>query len=364
MDGPKGLGVQSSTLLSSRHRNKVSTLGSSPQPGNPLWESVHEDHRKRLIRYAKARRRSRSMAEWLRTNGPNDPATATRARAIGDCGSYLVFRKLLAKDETHLHAASFCRSHLLCPFCAIRRAAKYVGAYADRLVHYATAHRYERVLFVTLTVADGPDLAERFKHLHEAVRSLMARRRKSRSKSSRNVSSMQCVQGGVGAYEIKRGRNSGEWHPHYHGIWICNSKLDFASFQQEWEEITKDSKFVHVKHLDEWMAFAGGLMTFDEYSDALPRAFVEVFKYPLKFSDLSYADNWASFVTLKGRRLVAGFGCLRGVKVEETLTDSAVDWDSEEFIELCYLFVGGEYSQVSSQECRRERSAVIERGAL
>jgi hypothetical protein len=50
------------------------------------------------------------------------------------CGNYLLFRDYYTVGKVRLHAASFCKKHLLCPLCAIRRGAKMVKAYMDRLL--------------------------------------------------------------------------------------------------------------------------------------------------------------------------------------------------------------------------------------
>ena len=47
------------------------------------------------------------------------------------CGDYLLFRHFFTVDKVKLHAAQFCKAHLLCPLCAIRRGAKALAAYLD-----------------------------------------------------------------------------------------------------------------------------------------------------------------------------------------------------------------------------------------
>ena len=42
---------------------------------------------------------------------------------------------------------------------------------------------------------------------------------------------------------------------------------------------------------------------------------MEVFKYAVKFSDLSLDDNWHAAQLLKGKRLLNSFGLFRGVEV-------------------------------------------------
>ena len=93
------------------------------------------------------------------------------AKRVHGCGDYLLFRHFFTIDAVKLHAASFCMKHLLCPLCAIRRGAKALGAYLDRFEAIKRTSGHLRPFLVTLTVKDGPDLRERFKHLHDSQRS-------------------------------------------------------------------------------------------------------------------------------------------------------------------------------------------------
>ncbi|WP_430930393.1 hypothetical protein, partial [Pseudomonas aeruginosa] len=58
---------------------------------------------------------------------------AVKARAgLSACGEWLHFREYYTVDKIRLHAASFCKQHLICPLCAIRRGAKSLAAYLAR----------------------------------------------------------------------------------------------------------------------------------------------------------------------------------------------------------------------------------------
>jgi plasmid rolling circle replication initiator protein Rep len=102
--------------------------------------------------------------------------------------------------------------HLFCPLCAIRRGAKAMKAYLDRWEVIPSRKNGSEAVLVTLTVKNGDDLAERFKHLHRSQRELWKRRHRGRG------SVLDGVVGAVWSYEVKRGQNSGDWHPHLHMI--------------------------------------------------------------------------------------------------------------------------------------------------
>ena len=123
--------------------------------------------------------------------------------------------------------------------------------------------------------------------------------------------------------EVKRGKNSGLWHPHVHMIWLCEDTPSASQLSKEWVGITGDSYIVDVREF---------------YGESVVDGFLEVFKYALKFSDMELADNWEAFQTLKAKRLVDNFGLFRGVQVPDDLTDDDID---DEYIMLLYRFVRG-----------------------
>jgi hypothetical protein len=211
--------------------------------------------------------------------------------------------------------------HLLCPLCAIRRGAKALGAYLPRYEAVRASRPDLRPFLVTLTVKDGPDLAERFKHLHTSQRALWMRKHRGRG------SVLDLVEAAVWSYEVKRGSGSGLWHPHLHMVAMAPAAPDAAQLACEWQAITGDSFIVDVRPINEADPASG---------------FLEVFKYALKFSDMDPADTWAAHLVLSGRRLVASAGLFRGVEIPDDLADEPLD--GLPFVELFYRYLAGGYA--------------------
>lgn len=269
----------------------------------------------RLSRYSKAHHRAVEMAHYAAAHDE----VKISAKLEG-CGTHLLFRHYYTVDKVRLHAAYFCKKHLLCPLCAIRRGAKMVKAYMDRLQVILAQNPNLKPYLVTLTVKDGEDLGERFKHLSRSVQMLHKAR-----VTPRMYSEACKADGAVWSYEFKRGQNSGLWHPHVHAVWLCETPPDQEALSQQWKAITKDSFIVDVR-------------PFHEGQDVL-NGFLEVFKYAVKFSDLPLADNWHGFQTLAGKRLIASFGSFRGIEVPEELTDEGLD--DLPYVEMMYRFIYG-----------------------
>jgi hypothetical protein len=269
------------------------------------------------------------MAEYAMARGEKDIWIK-----LSGCGNYLLFREYYTKDIVRLHAAQFCKLHLLCPLCAVRRAVKTMKAYKDR--YDVLRHQFPgaRLSFVTLTVKDDEDLKKVFMHLVKSYRHLVDGRRRARSKHSEFK---KCL-AAVWSYEVKRGKNSGLWHPHVHILVMHYDDLDQAALSKQWHEVTADSMIVDIRPVSDPDEDIGG--------------FCEVFKYALKIDSLPFDDNWHAYTTLKGKRLVASFGEFRGVEVPEALTDEPLD--SLPFVEHFYKYLPGEgYSYARKPEGTR-----------
>lgn len=303
------------------------------QEKSPVSESLaaketglgFEGLQSRLQRYGAGKTRALDMAKYITENTKSkwddrkrNTETGKLAAKLSNCADFLIFKRYLTVDEVRLHAANFCKKHLLCPFCAMRRGTKYLQAYKDKLDVVLQENPKIRAYMVTLTVKDGESLQERFAHLRSALKKYTEQRRNS-LKGQRQVEYAKAL-GGVMSIEIKRGKNSGLWHPHVHMIWLCEEVPNASQLSKEWLELTGDSYIVDVREF---------------YGESVVDGFLEVFKYALKFSDMELSDNWEAYQLLKEKRLVDNFGLLRGVKVSEELTDEDID---EDFVYMLYYF--------------------------
>ena len=221
-------------------------------------------------------------------------------RHIPTCADFLKIRKFLLTDSTKIIHASLCKKHLLCSFCASLRASKIIQKY---LKIYKSIVGAQKSYHVVITIKDGPDLAERYNHLNKSFNLMLAQRRQGRGELSKITS-------GVYSYEIKRGKNSGEWHPHLHAIMLTSERIDFSAIRAQWKEITGDSFEIHVNE------FYG-----NDTEEKLIVPFLEVFKYAMKLQDLSDADRLECYKVFFSRNLVNSFGDFRGFKEPESLLD-------------------------------------------
>lgn len=275
----------------------------------------------KLKRYSTARLRALDMTEYC-----NVQQNVKMSNKLSNCANYLVFRHYFRIDEVRLHAAQFCKKHLLCPMCAIRRGAKMLKAYLDRYEQVSKTFPELQPYLVTLTVKNGDDLAERIQHLRASMRKMTQQRRD----ALKGQTFVEFVKSAGGFHSVEVTNRGSGWHPHVHMIWLCSEKPNQSILSKEWEAITGDSFIVDVRPLHDPVD-----------------GFLEVCKYALKFSDLSLADNYHAFEVMAGMRLIDAHGVLRGVEIPESLLDDILD--NEPFLELFYRYIKGSYKLITPE---------------
>lgn len=292
----------------------------------------------RIAKYSGLKKRSLEMRDFLtdlsneipsllddgKRNISTEMDEAKRVSSeISGCANYLVFHNYYTIEEIRLSKTITCKKHLLCPFCAARRASKQVEKNGDRIKKVLKENKNLIPVMITLTVKNGDDLTERFEHIKKSFQKLQQKRKDAiRGKTETEFTK---VQGSMFSYEVTNKGNG--WHPHIHMIALLDDYIDQGKLSREWEAITKDSKIVDIRKIT---SKSGQTL---DISDAL----LEVFKYALKFSDLDLELTWEAYRTLKGKRLLGAFGNLWGSTLEpETLLDDLLD--DLPYLEMFYTY--------------------------
>ena len=303
--------------------------------------SLHE----RIDKYTIAKRRQGVILNHLRDISSGIAAAPSHGvidysrliSNIGDCFNYLVFHNYYTVDELRLVRATSCKKHLLCAPCAIRRAAKAVRAYLARFKEIKASQGDLEPFLLTLTVKNGHSLPERFQHLAKSMKAILKSRRNYAS-NGRGYNEFCKIEGGVYSYELSHSFHG--WHPHIHMIVMVpkSTPIDFdpyspksSKLSRDWQNITGDSFIVDVRPIE---------------GDPV-QGFIEVFKYALKFSDLTPEQTVEAYSYLKGKRLQGSFGCFRGVDVPDSMNDDPLE--DLPFIELIYKYQGNSFSLQSSR---------------
>lgn len=300
------------------------------------WDSI-ERLSSRVESYGILKQKTQQFTEWARSSGVSksdarsDYRTRKIFRNLERCGSYLIFRLYPQRNVARLLGACSCRNHLLCAYCAARRGVRFSMAYKEKFLALQEQFPDHVLDLVTFTVKNGEDLTERFNHLRTAMQRLQKRRVHS-ARGRENGCALSGYIGGVYAYEVKRGDGSGQWHPHIHGLFLRhkNTRIDWSEMKSEWHMLTGDSHNVNFQPVTD------------------DSAFLEVFAYALKFSDLEHPDRWFAYQMLNGERMVSSFGEFRGVEVPEAEGDD--QFENEPFVDVFYQWMQGRYSLHDTSE--------------
>ncbi len=341
-----------------------------------------QEHRARLDRYSRAKRHQVTVTDYIQ----HDPEMHKEHKALSECGQYLMFKHWKLTNFRRLVGGFSCKKHLLCWPCGLRRDSRQICDYSLKVQQILSENPGLVPVLITRTVKNGFYLSERYAHLVDIHKTLITWRRRSLSARSgtrgRSADSvMQHIVGSVGTCEFGRGKDSDLWHPHIHEIAFLEPGV-FEFFEErepgwdrdengEWRRIVRtvhvprefrsrlaqeywmisgDSYIVDVRRID---CFDGDLLKGDDPDSVgvqfdeqkLVKALCEVFKYALKFNELSLEDQIHAYKTLKGRRLIFSYGCLRGVKVDESLIDSGnEELEIGPYVYELYRFVRNEYA--------------------
>jgi len=292
----------------------------------------------RLLRYSFARERAlinlTQVDERIKLNGSVPGSFSYHLEKVrtrlSRCGSYLVFKDYYTQGKVRLTAADFCMTHLLCPLCAIRRGSKTLEAYFLRFEIIKTENPTLKLSMLTLTVKNGDDLEERFKHLRKSIKTVLERRRKSRAGARGWHSEFSKIHGLVGTIEITKDGGKGEiketgWHPHAHIMVLHDERFDYVALQAEWLKITGDSHVLNVSAA--------------QHPEDSAQDFMEVFKYAVKFSDLTPEQNLDAYEVMRGHRLLFSAGLFWGVDVPKSNLDEELE--DVPYFELFYQYLAG-----------------------
>ena len=326
-------------------------------------DSPEGAHERQLARYAVAKTRQQLVSEFIEQRNylSVKPTLEKEAIALNECGSFLIYRHYFTLGMYKMVFGCTCKKHLLCALCAIRRAAKCIALYSEKISQVKSEKDFEEVM-ITFTIKNGEDLGERFDHLLGSMKKILHKRRNSIA-NGKTHTELKHVAGAVYSYEVTYTENKG-YHPHCHMIALVPPGHFKYSKQiikgksvlvpqvlkdgivEDWHKITGDSYIIDVRKIEDSEMPEHG----QDIAGTRLEALVEVFKYALKMNKMdkeSEADSEhniriqvEAYEILRGRRLVGSFGNLWGVKVPENLNDAPLTDEEMPFVDLVYQYSG------------------------
>jgi len=248
-------------------------------------------------------------------------------RKLDVCGDFLYLQEWLEHEGVvTLKNANFCKNHLLCGVCAIRRAAKSCSAYKAKIRQVIEEFSGLIPIAITLTIANEQDLKVGVLKLETAWKKMLkhARSVKNKSRGYEKCKRIEWnkVKGFVRAMEITNNGKGKGWHPHYHIFVLAENYFDFDSFREDWKGFTAGS-------WDIWIEEVKADSDNPEDLDGLDKALIHTLKYAVKFADMTPEYRTEIWAKLRSKPFIRPGGILTGVKVELTddeLTGKHLDY--------------------------------------
>ena len=334
-------------------RKDVLLAEQASEQGLEITVDSNANHRARITRFGHLRQQSKDMSNWLYTQNDECAALDTPmgdlmakrfihfAHTLSGCANYLLFKHYYTLDKYKLAGLRTCKKHMLCPFCSAIRASKQATAYHEKMLVILKENPKLKPVFMTLTVKNGDDLKERFNHLKNSFQTLQTARRKW-LKRGNGHNELCKAHGIVFAYEITN--NGKGWHPHLHMVLLVDDWIDRDKLSDQWKAITGDSHVVDVRRIKPSKFAVDSSNAESKKNDDYSDGFMEVFKYAMKFTELTHHQIWLAHETLSptGRltRLQGSIGLFRGVPVPDTMTDDVIA-DNAPFMLILYRFLKG-----------------------
>jgi hypothetical protein len=192
-------------------------------------------------------------------------------------------------------ASSKCKMRW-CPLCIKSR--RYVITLAA--VNWLADLDRPKFLTLTLKHSNAP-LADQIKNLYQLFRDF---RRRPWTKKR--------LKGGIWFFQIKRSKESGQWHPHIH-ILLDSKFIPKEELSQKWLETTKSSRIIDIRAIHDKRKAA-------EYVARYAAA-------PCRLVDYSLDDAVEIVRAMHGLRIVGTFGTAKGCKLTAQKPDDADAWE-------------------------------------
>lgn len=211
---------------------------------------------------------------------------------IRECRKFASFAREKITGEVKV-MASACRDRW-CPMCSGQKS-KYAKEQCELYIKSLKVPR-----FLTLTLRnDGAELQHQLEFLSKCFVTL-----RNRAYWKRNVT------GGVWFLQVKRGKNSGCWHPHLH-ILLDGDYMEQGRLSALWEQVTYGSPVIDIRRIN----------NVEEAASYVARYSAR----PAILADQPLEDRITIIKALFGKRLAGTFGTGKTV----TLTPPKIKDDSE-----------------------------------
>jgi len=303
----------------------------------PISEDYNDFLKKSIFKLKKSKKQVKITLDYWDSIKEN-PLSPNMNANVYNCGSWLKFRNYIDLDKNSLHKARFCKKDKICPACAARRAAKQVQKVYKELYSNEDLLKGNWYYIVMPVVHNSSEeFGTVFKRVQTALKKInQAIRNEERGKNSNNwFTNFDGIY-----YSIEETKTDNGWN--VHANLLCRSKKPLQGLIRKHPK-KNNGVFWNLDAVETLKQIAEGSLNISispikvSNKEELLKNLQEVFKYSLKFQELSPDDLLIAYRGLYRKRLIGTMGTLRGLSTDIKFNDEEIE--DELFIETIYHYI-------------------------
>ena len=284
-----------------------------------------------MDKFTKSQKLKEKIIPYLLQYHPEILRNSNRKQRIRECCNMIAFRRYLETWNIQLVSSNFCKYDRICIACATKRAMRMIKKFKEWIKAHNLYEKQRYYIVLTINHKRWDALSELMNRLMLYKSRLARIYRNSKRNNQRSKSFFAQFDGMVVSIEIAhKGKNG--WHPHINILACSNNNIPTETkFTRGY---TNSQLLDERKKITDWTSYIHNIRKIEVMRDHFSRSGIgEVFKYVIKFSDLTI-EQLAEVMVQQDKnqyRFFATYGIFRGWKLWE---GNKYNWDRSDGIFL------------------------------
>lgn len=229
------------------------------------------------------------LIPYIQEHYPFLLANPKRKQRICECGNEIVFRRYLETWNIQLVSANFCKYDRICLACATKRAMRMIKKFQTGIEEHDLYKKNWYYIVLTISHKAWDKLESSLERLKLYKSRLAKAYRNSKRDSQKKKSIFSVFDGMIISIEISHKWNF--WfHPHINILACTDKEIPIERKYRHWD--TNVQILNEWKRMTDWTSYIHNIRKINVDSEkSFSRSWIwEVFKYAIKFSDLSMEE--------------------------------------------------------------------------
>lgn len=279
----------------------------------------------------KSQKLKEQLIPYIQDHYPYLLSNPHRKQRITECCNMVAFRRYLESWDVRLVSSNFCKYDRICIACATKRAMRMIKKFKEWIESQNLYNKQRYYLVLTISHKASDNLEDLMTRL-QAYKSRLAKAyRNSKRKEQKSKSFFSQFDWMVISIEIAH-KWKFWWHPHINILACTDNDMPIQSIYSH--GTTNPELLEERKKITDWTSYIHNIRKIEVKKDHFSRSGIgEVFKYAIKFSDLTM-EQLAEVMVAQYKhqyRFFATYGIFRWWKLD---TWCKYEWDWSEWVFL------------------------------